>query len=363
MTVSDILRLADKFLQNLRSDGENTIVADCNAGLFEDIFSPISKMEIHSMANWMNRHLGILLSLQSSTPHNRILQELISACFSSCLPVGINGLLLREKSSLHDNIEKARSRWVARGRPVSECISIVNLLNQKDTWNAGLSNGIASFLYRSTRAQSEFWTWLTRSQKQSEEKAKVEIDDRLLLPLYAFFDSYSNPNDTFEVSDASVKLVFEALAKRLYCTRGNEEKAQALLIRCLANMLFRFPVLRDTFVKYLSKRLRRIPVELLHRESIILLSHCHRRHISSITSLADAVLEHALKWATRHLSDTAEKGALDAEALDSISEAFFDLIILRLLTNPLPQRLLFEPGERSVHTLRIQSLQLLFDTT
>ncbi|KAF8122115.1 hypothetical protein EV363DRAFT_1301417 [Boletus edulis] len=245
-----------------------------------------------------------LLELQAVLPGSTLLEDTLSGTLVSQLPSGFDGhITFTEGQQLSTVLSRTKPTHLNDLRSLP--ISLTSQLFEKETWTGSTGGIIVALLYSNPPSVQAFATWLG-------SKRWTRLDLRLFAPvLAAFLDCVAlTPGDLSEVNDdvlhALVKLLF--LGEQHHLTRHLE---------CIHKILELSGTRRARLVSTLQERIQGIPIMDLTFETTFFA--CRLIGISGCGALTTSIVDRALQWAVRYLSDDITHSRDSNTALKNLS--------------------------------------------
>lgn len=237
-------------------------------------------------------HLPDLVSLRSLVPASETIAICLAHAAEESVPLGCNGTLWNlENTTLNNLIKVAESRWATRLDHPSEATNIQVTLREK--WTQQTSKTISCIMYRSLRACDLFREWLVATAPLDRPSAG------LLAPaIFAFLDSGADGT----LDENTMKTVFEEITEHLFLESA-EASDTRIQVACLSLIFERTTSARNAFLVYLCDRISALTVDQPNLQVICLTRAIGAICKQGVQSLNEAMMELALKWCTRYLSD------------------------------------------------------------
>lgn len=320
MPADDILMLSGQALRMYRTlEDEEIRLNDGHLQLLEELFAVLSRFDHVAVADWSHKELPDLLALRlrhSSTVKS--LENVIVRSIISGVPTGYDGFTIPSSiKSLVAVVDRAQLQWSSRLNSLPDVLSINAFLDQGD-WSTDVSSAVASLIYRSSGSQIAFWNWL--SQQDLSDSSQV---NRLVPSIHACFDCCAEEFGNQLLSSLSRDFIwklYEAISAHLFNTAQDEAK-KAVAMSCLYQMFRHIPDSRAVFIKILHRETTKLSVATLHTE-VLQLAVSVMRISPEYASFFNSVLDYALQWTVRHLSDNPNLTDLDFSALDELGNCF-----------------------------------------
>ncbi|EJD00768.1 uncharacterized protein FOMMEDRAFT_169024 [Fomitiporia mediterranea MF3/22] len=309
MSLDDRLALIEQLLP---SGPQRVIGNDNRLSSVDALLSSLVDNDDSNLSVWLNDHLAAFIAFWDALPSNKVLGRIISRSVNHSIPLGCDSLdVATEGTMLKSAVNTANAHWAARLLTPSEAVSVDKLLRGTE-WSADVSSIVASLIYRTSYARRSFWSWLS-----SGDPSQKPLLIQLAPAIHAFLDSSSDADLSDAAKDPFFTLLFKALAKE-FCRNPASNRVVYLFTSCLARMI-RCSLPRDDLVRILSKQLSNMPSTVLHLESLRLVHLIHTYDEDGIT-LVEAVLEHALQLAVRHLSESTDTPSINIPSLEAITD-------------------------------------------
>lgn len=316
MSFDDLRLLTDQLILSVKACNviDNNKVDGILGRFVDTLFSSLMHHEGTVFTGWLNQHLGAFLALRKRLVACDILDKVISCSVSSGIPFGCDGIrAVTEGSSLCSVVAAADTRWTCRLMPLPNDASLDTLIDEDD-WNMYTSLSVASFIYRSPVARRHFWSWLTMS-----DLSKRPPPQRLVLPIHAFFDTIFDGELLDIRNNPVLNMLFISLTEDLFSggLKGNDGHLYAT---CLLKMVKGCRLQMSDFIEVLSRGVSALSSNTLHVESLCMVHPLVEICAEGADAFVGAVVNHALQWAVRHLSENLDLSEVAIPTLAVTSE-------------------------------------------
>ncbi|KAF8429386.1 hypothetical protein L210DRAFT_3508558 [Boletus edulis BED1] len=266
----------------------------------QTLLSPIGS----HWADMMTKSLSSGQFDEAVLPGSTLLEDMLLGTLVSQLPSGFDGhITFTEGQQLSTVLSRTKPTHLNDLRSLP--ISLTSQLFEKETWTGSTGGIIVALLYSNPPSVQAFATWLG-------SKRWTRLDLRLFAPvLAAFLDCVAlTPGDLSEVNDdvlhALVKLLF--LGEQHHLTRHLE---------CIHKILGLSGTRRARLVSTLQERIQGIPIMDLTFETTFFARRLIG--ISGCGALTTSIVDRALQWAVRYLSDDITHSRDSNTALKNLS--------------------------------------------
>ena len=311
----DLLVILDKLL-NREFD------ADASTGalteLIDSIFSVLgSSTSIPTISSALNERLAPLSEFSlSEMGASSAVRSVFAQLLKRSLPLGYDGYLTENDVPPFQALVEAEDRWTRRLKPLAPGIGIETLLST-NTWTTTHVDVITPLFYHSRMVRTAFTSWLERGITNG-----LAVD--LLVPLlYGFLDS-SPPGYVIEtrIWDGHFSQLLDIVWKQ----HASSPKATRSTV-----LIFRFSKDRTHFISILSKRLAKSSAEHISHGILVLASKLWSLAREDSEVYVGAVIDHALQWVVRRLSDGSRISEGDTALFGELGR-FYDVSVFHQLT-------------------------------
>jgi hypothetical protein len=295
----DLLAILDKLLEGRFDLGTTTRT---HTELVDSLFSVLgSSTSIPTILSALNERLTSLSEFcLSETGSSATVQSVFAKLLKRSLPLGYDGCLVESDTPLSQVLLEAEDCWARRLEPLAPGIRIETFLST-DTWTKRHVDIITPLLYRSRTVRTAFASWLERGKAN-------ELGVDLLVPLlHGFLDSCP---PEYVVKNRTWDGYFSQLLKLVW----DRHESSSAAVRSAA-LVFQFSEDRTHITSMLSGRLARSPVETVSYGVLALASKMWSLSRQDSESYVGAVIDHALRWAVRCLSDGSKVTESDTALL------------------------------------------------
>ncbi|ESK84671.1 nucleolus protein [Moniliophthora roreri MCA 2997] len=297
VSVEDMFNLLESLL--LGSEPSTVILSSILNGLKRS-------KEMPGFEYQLSQHIQSLLKLEQILPGYDILEDFIELSLGARLPLLYRGYLAEgdEERTFKSLTDRAELQWKRRLLPPPLEVDMYAYLN-RTSWSQSAVNIICHSIcsHSPSHYASEIRRWLgTDIQCALRDFATVA---------HAYLDCCQCYNATQGMSDEEIQLWSRHFARLVKgaCQMELASDTRAACSRCLAVLLSSG---RDTFQDLFFKELQNVPLSTLSLELLRIegLSHPQR----------DALVDHALQWVVRALSDNDNDDEIDPIHLRMIEE-------------------------------------------
>jgi hypothetical protein len=205
---------------------------------------------------------------------------------------------------------EAEDRWARRLEPLAPGIQIETFLST-NTWTGTHVEIITPLFYHSRSGRAAFASWLERGMPDG-------LMDDLVPLLHGFLDACP---PEYVVENWTWDGYFSQLLDLVWERQANSSKA----VESVA-LIFQFSKDRTYFSSILSKRLAGSSVETITHGVLVLAARLWALAREDSEGYIGAVIDHAMQWTVRRLSDGSKISESDTTLLGELSRLFYTLI-------------------------------------
>ncbi|KAF8128177.1 ribosome 60S biogenesis N-terminal-domain-containing protein [Boletus edulis] len=244
-----------------------------------------------------------LLELQAVLPGSTLLEDMLSGTLVSQLPSGLDGYITFTEGQLLSTV-LSRTKPTHLSDLRSLPVNLTSQLLEKETWTGSTGGIIVALLYSNPPSVQAFATWL-------DSKGWTRLDIHLFAPvLAAFLDCIAlTSGDLSQVHDD----VLHALVKLLFL---GEQHHLTWHLECIHKILELSGTRRARLVSMLQGRIQGIPIMDLAFETTFFARKLIG--ISGCGALTTSIVDRALQWAVRDLSDDTADSRDSKAALQNL---------------------------------------------
>ena len=291
----DLLVILDKLLN--REFGADTTI-EALEDVIDSVFSVLgSSTSIPAISLALNERLAplsefCLLETGSSAAVRSVFAQLLKRS----LPLGYDGYLTENGTPLSRVLAEAEDRWARRLKPLAPRVQTETFLST-NTWNITHVDIITPLFYHSRAVRTSFASWLEQGMTDG-------LGADLLVPLlYGFLDS--SPSG-YVIETRTWDGYFSQLLDLVWKQDASSPKAIGS-----AALVFEFSKDRPHFVSILNKRLAKSSAENVSHGILALASKLWSLDREDSEVYVGAVIDHAMQWVVRRLSDGSEVSETD----------------------------------------------------
>ena len=306
----DLLVILDKLLNGeFNADPATGALAE----LIDSIFSVLgSSTSIPTISSALNGRLMPLSELCLSEMGSSAVRSVFAQLLKRSLPLGYDGYLTENDVPLSQALVEAEDRWARRLKLLAPGIRVETFLST-NTWTTTHVDIITPLFYHSRMVRTAFTSWLERGMTN-----RLGVD--LLIPLlYGFLDS-SPPGHVIETQTWDG--YFSQLLDLVWKQHASSPKAIASAV-----LIFQFSKDRTHFVSILRKRLAKSSVENISHGVLTLAYKLWSLAQEDSEVYVGAVIDHAMQWAVRRLSDGSRVSESDTALLGELGR-FCDVRVI-----------------------------------
>lgn len=247
------------------------------------------------VTQWMSKNLPNLLILLRCVPAFEVLDKVIALSVDASIPIGHDGLMRTSGlASLSKLVHIADLHWSSRLDTIPQEISILPLLN-RDDWTQNIADTIAAFVYKSAGARETFWKWLSSNGLSGTPSISF-----LAPSVHAVIDT--SFEGVPQSGDPLISKLFDSLSNEFFVGAAGECEMQ-IYLASLVKIIRHDVRQRATFMKNLEIKVAQMSVHILHEDVLHLASALVKLNDGLCGPFLNAVIDHALQWAVRYLSD------------------------------------------------------------
>ena len=232
------------------------------------------------------------------------MQSLFAQLLKQFLPLGYDGYLTDVDARLSKVLVEAQDRWARRLEPLAPGIQIETFLST-NTWTGTHVEIITPLFYHSRSVRAAFASWLERGMPD-----RLGVD--LLVPLLHGFLDACPPE--YVVENRTWNGYFSQLLDLVWERQANSSKA----VESVA-LIFQLSKDRTYFASILSKRLAESSVETITHGVLVLASRLWALAREDSEGYIRAMIDHAMQWTVRRLSDGSKISESDTGLLGELS--------------------------------------------
>ena len=248
-----------------------------------------------------------LLELRTVLPGSTLLEDMLSATLVSQLPPGFDGHVAFVEGQLLSTILSGVKSPRMNDLPSLPVGLFCHFLG-KETWTPSTGNIIVAFLYSNSASVQAYTTWLN-------SKRWTRLDMQVFAPvLTAFFDCIMLADgELSQVSDD----VLHDLLNQLFLGEQRHGCHFTWHLECIHKILALSGTRRARLVSALEERIQATPIMDLAFAMTFLARNIFG--VSGCGDLTTSIVDRALQWAVRHLSDDVQDSEDSNMALENLS--------------------------------------------